>query len=74
MEMDSTPKAQIIQLNEGAIRDHLGEMVRSTVEYTLNRSPSLTPHIAHIWLKYQVRNLHLTLIAKYPEDLDISVR
>ena len=37
METDSTPKAQIIQLNEGAIRDHLGEMVRSTVEDTLNR-------------------------------------
>ena len=37
MENDSTPKAQIIQLNEGAIRDHLGEMVRSTVEDTLNR-------------------------------------
>ena len=37
METDITPKAQIIQLNEGAIRDHLGEMVRSTVEDTLNR-------------------------------------
>lgn len=37
MENDPTPKAQIIQLNEGAIRDHLGEMVRSTVEDTLNR-------------------------------------
>jgi putative transposase len=37
VETDSTPKAQIIQLNEGAIRDHLGEMVRSTVEDTLNR-------------------------------------
>lgn len=37
MESDTTPKAQIIQLNEGAIRDHLGEMVRSTVEDTLNR-------------------------------------
>lgn len=37
METDTTPKAQIIQLNEGAIRDHLGEMVRSTVEDTLNR-------------------------------------
>jgi len=33
-----TPKREkIIQLNEGAIRDHLGEMVRSTVEETLNR-------------------------------------
>jgi len=37
VETESTPKAQIIQLNEGAIRDHLGEMVRSTVEDTLNR-------------------------------------
>jgi len=37
VETDTTPKAQIIQLNEGAIRDHLGEMVRSTVEDTLNR-------------------------------------
>lgn len=37
MEHESTTKAQIIQLNEGAIRDHLGEMVRSTVEDTLNR-------------------------------------
>jgi putative transposase len=31
-----TQKAQIIQLNEGAVRDHLGEMVRNTVEETLN--------------------------------------
>ena len=37
MDDHTTPKAQIIQLNEGAIRDHLGEMVRSTVEDTLNR-------------------------------------
>jgi len=32
----STKKAQIIQLNESAVRDHLGEMVRNTVEDTLN--------------------------------------
>jgi len=32
----STKKAQIIQLNESAVRDHLGEMVRNTVEETLN--------------------------------------
>jgi len=32
----STQKAQIIQLNESAVRDHLGEMVRNTVEDTLN--------------------------------------
>jgi transposase-like protein len=31
-----TQKAQIIQFNEGAVRDHLGEMVRNTVEETLN--------------------------------------
>ena len=37
MEEQCTPKAQIIQLNENAIRDHLGEMVRNTVEDTLNR-------------------------------------
>ncbi|WP_460597996.1 IS256 family transposase, partial [Geomonas sp. Red276] len=37
MENESTTKGNIIQLNEGAIRDHLGEMVRSTVEDTLNR-------------------------------------
>lgn len=36
MEEHSTKKAQIIQLNEGAVRDHLGEMVRNTVEDTLN--------------------------------------
>lgn len=36
MEQHCTPKAQIIQLNEAAVRDHLGEMVRSTVEETLN--------------------------------------
>jgi transposase-like protein len=35
---DYTPKKdKIIQLNEGAIREHLGEMVRSTVEETLNK-------------------------------------
>ncbi len=37
MEDNSTPKGELIQLNEGAIRDHLGEMVRNTVEDTLNR-------------------------------------
>lgn len=36
MEEHSTKKAQIIQLNESAVRDHLGEMVRNTVEETLN--------------------------------------
>lgn len=33
----TTKKEKIIQLNEGAIREHLGEMVRSTVEDTLNK-------------------------------------
>lgn len=33
----TTKKDKIIQLNEGAIREHLGEMVRSTVEETLNK-------------------------------------
>lgn len=36
MEEHSTKKAQIIQWNESAVRDHLGEMVRNTVEDTLN--------------------------------------
>jgi transposase-like protein len=36
VEEHCTPKAQIIQLNESAVRDHLGEMVRNTVEETLN--------------------------------------
>ena len=37
MEKDYTPnREKIIQLNEEAIRDHLGEMVRNTVEETLN--------------------------------------
>lgn len=36
MDDHSTQKAQIIQLNESAVRDHLGEMVRNTVEDTLN--------------------------------------
>lgn len=36
MDDHSTKKAQIIQLNESAVRDNLGEMVRNTVEDTLN--------------------------------------
>jgi putative transposase len=31
-----TPMGQIIQIDEARIRDHLGEMVRGTVEETLN--------------------------------------
>lgn len=37
MGEDYTPKNdRIIEFNERVIRDHLGEMVRSTVEETLN--------------------------------------
>ena len=30
------PVGQVIQIDEGRIRDHLGEMVRGTVEEALN--------------------------------------
>ena len=33
---DETPMGQLIQIDEARIRDHLGEMVRGTVEETLN--------------------------------------
>ncbi len=37
MEKDCTPnRDKIIQLNEGAVRNHLGQIVRSAVEQTLN--------------------------------------
>ncbi len=37
MENDCTPKQdKIIQLNEAAVKNHLGQIVRSTVEQTLN--------------------------------------
>ncbi len=37
MRKDCTPEREkVIKINEGAIRDHLGELVRSTVEETLN--------------------------------------
>jgi transposase-like protein len=37
VEKDFTPsRDNIIQLNEAAIRNHLGQIVRSTVEQTLN--------------------------------------
>ena len=37
MENDCTPtQEKIIQLNEAAVRNHLGQIVRSTVEQTLN--------------------------------------
>src|SRR5580700_6306444 len=35
---DEKPMGQVIQIDEGRIRDHLGEMVRGTVEETLNAS------------------------------------
>ena len=37
MRKDCTQEREkVIQINEGAIRDHLGALVRSTVEETLN--------------------------------------
>src|SRR5262252_8681323 len=33
---DETPMGQVIQIDEARIRDHLGEMVRGTVEEALN--------------------------------------
>jgi hypothetical protein len=33
---DETPMGQVIQIDEARIRDHFGEMVRGTVEETLN--------------------------------------
>jgi putative transposase len=33
---DEKPMGQVIQIDKGRIRDHLGEMVRGTVEETLN--------------------------------------
>src|ERR1700716_1523916 len=33
---DEKPMGQVIQIDEARIRDHLGEMIRGTVEETLN--------------------------------------
>ena len=33
---DEKPMGQVIQIDEARIRDHIGEMVRGTVEETLN--------------------------------------
>ena len=33
---DENPMGQVIQIDEARIRDHLGEIVRGTVEETLN--------------------------------------
>ena len=38
---DETPMGQVIQTDEARIRDHLGEMVRGTVEETLLLDPGL---------------------------------
>ena len=37
MEQSTQNLEKVIKINESAIRDHLGEMVRSTVEETLNQ-------------------------------------
>ena len=36
---DEKPMGHVIQIDEARIRDHLGEMVRGTVEETLNENP-----------------------------------
>jgi hypothetical protein len=41
---ETKPMGQLIQIDEARIRDHLGEMVRGTVEEALNAMPS--PSIA----------------------------
>ena len=38
---------QVIQIDEARIRDHLGEMVRGTVEETLERIPVMFEHSRH---------------------------
>ena len=45
---DEKPMGQVIQIDEARIRDHLGEMVRGTVEETLNAmgSVQILSHIA----------------------------
>ena len=40
---DEKPMGQVIQIDEARIRDHLGEMVRGTVEETLNALLDLKP-------------------------------
>ena len=41
MDEDEKPKGmgEVIQIDEARIRDHLGEMVRGTVEEALNAMP-----------------------------------
>jgi len=43
---DEKPMGQVIQIDEARIRDHLGEMVRGTVEETLCPSSDDLRHIA----------------------------
>ena len=40
---DEKPMGQVIQIDEARIRDHLGEMVRGTVEQTLTHCSMLRP-------------------------------
>jgi hypothetical protein len=42
---DEKPMGQVIQIDEARIRDHLGEMVRGTVEETLNASWMLSVNV-----------------------------
>ena len=37
MEQSTRNLGKVIKINESAVKDHLGEMVRSTVEQTLNQ-------------------------------------
>jgi len=37
MEQSTRNLGKVIKINESAVKDHLGEMVRSTVEETLNQ-------------------------------------
>jgi hypothetical protein len=37
--IDEKPMGQVIQIDEARIRDHLGEMVRGTVEYGKTTDP-----------------------------------
>ena len=39
-ENEGRPMGQVIKIDEARIRDHLGEMVRGTVEETLNATLS----------------------------------
>jgi hypothetical protein len=56
---DEKPMGQVIQIDEARIRDHLGDMVRGTVEETLNAAlepawsgPFQTVNHVSIWLQH----------------------